>query len=297
MVKPKKRRWRFHTAKKSHLYWMKLCQFNKIVWPLNFWKLFISLLIFLQEFIPPLFVGVLANPMNSYNHDRYNSNLKNYSNNLSLSSHHKLTNNDSSWSKNITNNGGSWSKNMTNNGHNWSRNVTFEKLSRRTFESLSGSDYQDEPLDPPEWSQLSKQDRRILRKQMRKQKNKIGHGQGHSLPGGRQALAIATKEAIKPGLCRIMQMKQRVRMDGCLPKTIVNNFCYGQCNSFFIPKLSRKRLRTAFESCSVCQPTAFEAIQVTLNCPDRNPPFIEQQILTIKECSCKSVCSITNDVL
>lgn len=108
----------------------------------------------------------------------------------------------------------------------------------------------------------------------------------HRLPGRRRAIAIATKDSIKPDSCRTVPLKQRVRMTGCSTKIVVNHFCYGQCNSFYIPKLSKKRLRAAFESCSVCRPKTYVPVAVTLHCPSRNPPYVKRKIMKVKDCSC-----------
>lgn len=274
MAKAKKRRWRLKTN--ADLF----SNLNQlfIIRKQSIWKLLITLIIFVHEFLPPNGVSAAADePIMKLKNFNNITSSTNYSNLISLSS----TTSSSSQTKLLLPMG----DNVNNN------NMTFDKLSRKTFNSLDGVNFEDDPLPPPDGSKLTRHEKRILNNKTWKRNRKNG------LPGRRRAFAIATKEAIKPGVCRVMQMKQRVRMDGCVPKNIVNNFCYGQCNSFFIPKLSRKRLRTAFESCSVCQPTEFAPITVKLDCPARSPPYVEQQIMTIKNCSCKSVCTIANDVL
>lgn len=116
------------------------------------------------------------------------------------------------------------------------------------------------------------------------------------LPGRRRAIAIATKDSIKPDSCRTVPLKQRVRMTGCATKIVVNHFCYGQCNSFYIPKLSKKRLRAAFESCSVCRPKTYVPVSVTLHCPSRNPPYVKRKIMKVKDCSCMPANVSDNDI-
>lgn len=226
----------------------------------------------------------------------------------------------------INTNDGSSSGSVDINSH--LSKAKFQQMSRLAFESLVSSDYQDDQLEPSEWKHLSKSEKKRLRKEQnlkrreerRKNNRRKSHpgpsgnehspksaqlrnlyepGDDHispSIPDKRQAFVIATDDSIKKATCRTMPMKQRVHMEGCFSKVVMNKYCYGQCNSFFIPKLSSNRLRTAFESCSVCQPKEYTPVYTTLQCPTRNPSSVRKRIMTIKECACMPV-GVRNEVL
>merc|ERR1712183_1170760 len=51
-----------------------------------------------------------------------------------------------------------------------------------------------------------------------------------------QALVIANKKLIKKDWCKTREVRQQVQTEDGLCKGKINNrFCYGQCNSFYIP--------------------------------------------------------------
>jgi len=37
-------------------------------------------------------------------------------------------------------------------------------------------------------------------------------------------------------VCSAARLQQTIKIRGCQPRTVVNRYCYGQCNSFFIPR-------------------------------------------------------------
>lgn len=105
--------------------------------------------------------------------------------------------------------------------------------------------------------------------------------------GSRKAFAVTKVEYLKKEWCKTEPLKQIVREEGCLQRTVVNRFCYGQCNSFFIPKSNKKDLEAAaFKSCSFCKPKRYSWITVTLRCPRRKPRFKRKRIQIIKRCKC-----------
>lgn len=127
-----------------------------------------------------------------------------------------------------------------------------------------------------------------------------------------KALIMTRKETLKKDWCKTMPLVQQIRENGCLSRTIINRFCYGQCNSFYIPKGPRRRkfpLRgrnkaatttstdffededltaPAFKSCEYCQPKKFTWITVTLRCPHLVPQVRRKRIQRIKQCKCSS---------
>ena len=120
------------------------------------------------------------------------------------------------------------------------------------------------------------------------------------LKSSKNALLVTKKEYLKRDWCKTEPLIQRVREDGCITRTVINRFCYGQCNSFYIPKSPRRRRSRrrdsdeeedesdapSFKSCAFCKPKKSSWITVTLNCPSLSPQLRKKRILRIKQCKC-----------
>ncbi|XP_013176589.1 PREDICTED: gremlin-2-like [Papilio xuthus] len=115
------------------------------------------------------------------------------------------------------------------------------------------------------------------------------------LKSSKNALFVTKKEYLKEDWCKTEPLVQKIREPGCLPTTVINKFCYGQCNSFYIPKGPRRRDGNeerpppAFKSCSFCKPKKFTWMTVTLRCPGQNPPFKRKRLQKVKQCKCLPV--------
>lgn len=115
------------------------------------------------------------------------------------------------------------------------------------------------------------------------------------LKSSKNALVVTKKEYLKEDWCKTELLVQKIREPGCLPTTVINKFCYGQCNSFYIPRGPRRREGNderpppAFRSCSFCKPKKFTWITVTLRCPGQNPPTRRKRLQKIKQCKCLPV--------
>lgn len=90
---------------------------------------------------------------------------------------------------------------------------------------------------------------------------------------------------LKTDWCTENPFKETVRHHGCTSVSVDNNMCYGQCNSFYIPK--------RFVSCSYCAASKLETINVRLECPGQNPDFIMKKVTIVKACRCKD-CGLAN---
>lgn len=84
---------------------------------------------------------------------------------------------------------------------------------------------------------------------------------------------------LKTDWCNAHPFKETVRHHGCTTVEVENNMCYGQCNSFYIPK--------RFFSCSYCAPSRMESKTVRLECPGQNPSFVIKKVKIVLECACK----------
>lgn len=117
------------------------------------------------------------------------------------------------------------------------------------------------------------------------------------LKSSKSALYIAKKELLKQDWCKTEPFEQKIREDGCYSKRITNNFCYGQCNSFYIPKMTKRRRRAhggkrnkhqidSFRSCAYCKPKEYTFTTVILKCPSLTPSYRRKRVQIVKECRC-----------
>ena len=67
-----------------------------------------------------------------------------------------------------------------------------------------------------------------------------------------QSLFTVDPSQLKKGWCKTRSFEQTIKLPGCLPVKIINNYCFGQCSSIYIPHYNS--LMPAFESCTACTP-------------------------------------------
>lgn len=173
-----------------------------------------------------------------------------------------------------------------------SRNTKLNPISTRdTFLSLN-----------PEPTRQRTAKNGLQQQSRRKQRKNIAASHEHEierpLRNGQSLLALTTAGILNSTLlllqannCRGDLFKHKVRVPGCLPKTIVNRFCHGSCSSFYVPRLRSKKLKATFQSCSACVPVETDLIKVRLDCPNR----VEQNgelyrtIVRVKRCACRDI--------
>lgn len=125
----------------------------------------------------------------------------------------------------------------------------------------------------------------------------------------KDALIVTKRRYLRKDWCQSQPLIQRIGQDQCLSTTVLNRFCYGQCNSFFIPKNQLRDDPTqqvgdgpsasgtlngagiagtakAFRSCAVCQPKKTSWVTVTLKCPSLVPNIRRRRVLVINQCRC-----------
>ncbi|XP_056325606.1 gremlin-2b [Danio aesculapii] len=108
------------------------------------------------------------------------------------------------------------------------------------------------------------------------------------LASSQEALVVTEKKYLKSDWCKTQPLRQTVSQEGCRSRTVINRFCYGQCNSFYIPRHVKKE-QESFQSCAFCRPQRFTSLTVELDCPDLQPPVRYRKIQRIKQCRCMSV--------
>ncbi|XP_068906942.1 DAN domain family member 5-like isoform X1 [Tenebrio molitor] len=121
------------------------------------------------------------------------------------------------------------------------------------------------------------------------------------LKSSKNALFVTKKEYLQRDWCKTEPLIQKVKEEGCLTRTVINRFCYGQCNSFYIPKNPKRRHKhseetededqngPAFKACAFCRPSKFTWVTITLKCPSMTPPFRKKRVQRIKQCKCTAV--------
>ncbi|KAM9704214.1 gremlin-1a [Menidia menidia] len=108
------------------------------------------------------------------------------------------------------------------------------------------------------------------------------------LESSQEALHVTERRYLRLDWCKTQPLKQTIHEEGCLKRTIINRFCYGQCNSFFIPRHVYQD-GNAFQSCSACRPRAFSTVTYTLLCPGQTPSTRRKRVQRVKLCRCTTV--------
>ncbi|XP_060627479.2 gremlin-1-like [Anolis sagrei] len=102
------------------------------------------------------------------------------------------------------------------------------------------------------------------------------------IPG---TLYVTEENYLNQGWCKTQELMQTIYEEGCKSYTFLNRFCYGQCNSFYIPWHIHDK-RGVFQGCYFCKPKRFTTTSVTLHCPDLLPPRKRMMIRQVEECHC-----------
>ena len=113
---------------------------------------------------------------------------------------------------------------------------------------------------------------------VRHQAKPITYSQDLPLMGGSSIMNLG-RINLKTDWCNPHPFNETVKHHGCTTVKVENNMCYGQCNSFYIPK--------KFFSCSYCAPSKQESVNVRLECPGQNPAFVIKKVNIVLDCACK----------
>ncbi|XP_076800526.1 gremlin-1-like [Clavelina lepadiformis] len=120
------------------------------------------------------------------------------------------------------------------------------------------------------------------------------------LKTGEKAKIVTERRYLKSDWCKSQPVKQHIRTKYC-HGVIVNQFCYGQCNSFYIPKdivvdeREENVIPQYFKSCSFCKPKKEEWISVRLKCKRqrgrgrKRSKHITKKVKRVKGCTCIAV--------
>ncbi|XP_070843383.1 gremlin-1a [Chaetodon trifascialis] len=108
------------------------------------------------------------------------------------------------------------------------------------------------------------------------------------LESSQEALHVTERRYLRLDWCKTQPLKQTIHEEGCLSRTIINRFCYGQCNSFYIPRHNYQE-GDVFQSCSACKPKTFSTVTYTLFCPGQTPSTRKKRIQRVKLCRCTTI--------
>ncbi|KAJ1352687.1 hypothetical protein KIN20_009089 [Parelaphostrongylus tenuis] len=153
----------------------------------------------------------------------------------------------------------------------------FREISRKAFESLISTDAKQELSSSHEIIFRRSDDitaEKLEKKNRKPERRKpLVDGRNHAL------ITLNDPQTRSIQRCEGAKFKQRVKAPGCLTKVIINRFCHGTCSSYFIPRMSSKKLKAVFRSCAACAPKEYDRFDVTLDCPGQDPPQITKSII------------------
>ncbi|CAD6196095.1 unnamed protein product [Caenorhabditis auriculariae] len=163
------------------------------------------------------------------------------------------------------------------------------EFSRKAFFSLHSTTVEAKLLPPAEEVQMKSLS--PAKSRSHRKKGRPGNPRKKVLDGRKTALlAVADPDALRmQQRCEGQKFKQRVKVDGCLTKIVVNRLCHGTCASYFIPRMHSKKLKASFKSCATCAPSDYDFVDVTLDCPGQDPPQVTRRIIKVKQCRCRDV--------
>lgn len=108
------------------------------------------------------------------------------------------------------------------------------------------------------------------------------------LESSQEALHVTERRYLRLDWCKTQPLKQTIHEEGCLSRVIINRFCYGQCNSFYIPRHTYQD-GDVFQSCSACKPKTFSTVTYTLFCPGQTPSTKRKRVQRVKQCRCTTI--------
>lgn len=97
---------------------------------------------------------------------------------------------------------------------------------------------------------------------------------------------IGRAPQMRRNLCQTVPYKQKIQEPGCISRTVLNAYCYGSCNSFFIPANGNDSL--PFTSCAFCLPRRYRWTTVRLKCPDSVPAIKRKKVQIVTKCRCQT---------
>ncbi|XP_068130392.1 DAN domain family member 5-like [Hyperolius riggenbachi] len=90
------------------------------------------------------------------------------------------------------------------------------------------------------------------------------------------------EDALKRSRCNAMPFIQNIFRKNCAPLRIPNKFCFGQCNSFYIPGWPN----ALPQPCTSCAPSISRRVFLPLQC--RGDQVSWEEVVLVEECTCET---------
>ncbi|XP_066446170.1 DAN domain family member 5-like [Eleutherodactylus coqui] len=88
-------------------------------------------------------------------------------------------------------------------------------------------------------------------------------------------------DALKRTRCNAVPFTQNLFRKHCIPLQIPNKFCFGQCNSFYVPGWPS----ALPQPCSSCTPVVSKRVYLPLRC--RGGQVSWEEVVLVEECGCE----------
>ncbi|KAM5170039.1 DAN domain family member 5-like [Mantella aurantiaca] len=90
------------------------------------------------------------------------------------------------------------------------------------------------------------------------------------------------QDSLKRSRCNALPFVQNVFRENCTPLQISNKFCFGQCNSFYLPGWPAG----LSQPCTSCSPVRSRRMSVPLQC--RGGRHSWEEVVLVEECGCET---------
>ena len=99
-----------------------------------------------------------------------------------------------------------------------------------------------------------------------------------------EAMLIQTASEWNDTFCEAKRFNQTIKTDGCKNVYVMNNYCYGQCKSLYVPYKKRQGLF----ACYLCTAVKKKQLNITLQCHQKLKTMQKRILLNVVEkCECK----------
>ena len=97
---------------------------------------------------------------------------------------------------------------------------------------------------------------------------------------------IMSGEDYRRDRCYKKKFRETLFIDGCNPVFFENNYCYGGCNSIYLPSYKK----SSYKYCTACIPSKFTKRKIIFKCVKNGVEHEQEKTVTvIEDCKCKNV--------
>uniref|UniRef100_G1QAZ6 Gremlin 2, DAN family BMP antagonist n=1 Tax=Myotis lucifugus TaxID=59463 RepID=G1QAZ6_MYOLU len=92
------------------------------------------------------------------------------------------------------------------------------------------------------------------------------------LASSQEALVVTERKYLSDW-CKTQPLRQTLGEEGCRSRTVLNRFCYGQCNFLSTSRGHGAQEEASFQSCASASRSASASVLVGARLPRPDPPF------------------------